>query len=482
MFKTKRMSRIVAGVSAALLCLGMASQAQAANGIQAKMDAIFNDMTNVTNPGVYNSQRRGIISGGSIVNRSRIVNEQLFNLSLPNFSANCGGIDAFAGSLSFINAEQFVQLLRSIAANAKGYAFKIALEAASSLIGSTLAELQAVVQKMNDLNVNSCELATGIVNFAVDAASGRAEVGAKLESAMSGLTDVAQSFRNIGTAGNPTKEIIEKAKKDPALQKRLDNLYGNIMWKELKRQNVKGMLLSPDASENQEYWIIMSITGTRVVTEPMENESAPKTANSTDIPYSHVIQPEDLLEGGTFKIYSCSDDECLNPKEHMKTITVQSLPQRILQALLGNGSTTGIIAKYRTGQPFSDEEQKIMNGMPSDAGMIISNLSLNSPEIAKSFATKIAYAVAMNYVFEMTKDYIMTARYAISASQMVNRDAMTADMDKRAIDIEQRYLNYAQSHTTLNKLLQEYNAVALNLRQMPADINIQVAKNGNSTR
>lgn len=76
----------------------------------------------------------------------------------------------------------------------------------------------------------------------------------------------------------------------------------------------------------------------------------------------------------------------------------------------------------------------------------------------------------------------MTARYAISASQMVNRDAMTADMDKRAIDIEQRYLNYAQSHTTLNKLLQEYNAVALNLRQMPADINIQVAKNGNSTR
>ena len=195
-----------------------------------------------------------------------------------------------------------------------------------------------------------------------------------------------------------------------------------------------------------------------------------------------MIQPEDLLEGGTFKIYSCSDDECLNPKEHMKTITVQSLPQRILQALLGNGSTTGIIAKYRTGQPFSDEEQKIMNGMPSDAGMIISNLSLNSPEIAKSFATKIAYAVAMNYVFEMTKDYIMTARYAISASQMVNRDAMTADMDKRAIDIQQRYLNYAQSHTTLNKLLQEYNAVALNLRQMPADINIQVAKNGNSTR
>ena len=103
-----------------------------AGGLQNKMDAVFNDMSNVSRPGVFETQRRGVLSGGSAYVRSPIMNTELVNLQAPSFKAGCGGIDFFGGSFSFINADQFVQLLRSVASNAKGYAFQIALDIACS--------------------------------------------------------------------------------------------------------------------------------------------------------------------------------------------------------------------------------------------------------------------------------------------------------------------------------------------------------------
>ena len=33
-------------------------------GLQEKMDSMFGEMSNITNPGVFETQRRGVISGG----------------------------------------------------------------------------------------------------------------------------------------------------------------------------------------------------------------------------------------------------------------------------------------------------------------------------------------------------------------------------------------------------------------------------------
>ena len=102
--------------SVAILSMSMALNAGA--GVQETMNKIFGDMTNVTKPGVFKTQRRGIITGGSFVSRSKIVDTSLATLTIPHADGGCGGIDAFGGAFSFINADQFVQLLRSIAANA----------------------------------------------------------------------------------------------------------------------------------------------------------------------------------------------------------------------------------------------------------------------------------------------------------------------------------------------------------------------------
>lgn len=457
-----------------------ASSASTGNALQAKMDAIFGEMSNVTAPGVYNTQRRGVISGGSVISRNRIVNTSLLNLQVPNASGSCGGIDAFAGSLSFINADQFVALLRAIASNAKGYAFKIALDAASSLIGASLSELQAVIQKMNDLNINSCELAQGIVNSGLDAVNASAYGnGYKLESALSGFTDVAQAFRGLGNSGNAVKEIAEKGKNDAALGQKLDNLSGNIVWKELKRHNARGMMLNPGSSDKDEYGILMAITGTRVVADPTDNASNAQTSDVQSTPYPSLIDPEDLIKGGSLLVYSCRDDDCRTLEK--QSVAVTSLKQKIRDAIVGDGVSTGIITKYRLGTGFSAEEQKIMQGMPSDAGMMLSNLALNSPELAVRSAEDISHAIAMHYAFDMTKDYLNYARYAVSTSKMADKETMIEEMDRRSLEIQEQYAAYVRTHTPLSGLLEQYNAIMRNVQHLPLEMNLYLAKGGDAT-
>ncbi|MBO1928812.1 conjugal transfer protein TraH [Providencia rettgeri] len=60
------------------------------------------------------------------------------NVTLPKASGGCAGIDFFAGSFSFINTEEFIQLLRNIAANSVGLAFQLAINAMDAVLGGVI--------------------------------------------------------------------------------------------------------------------------------------------------------------------------------------------------------------------------------------------------------------------------------------------------------------------------------------------------------
>ena len=271
-----RYSKLAAALTTTVLAMGISGIADAANpGIVGKMDEIFGDMSNVTKPGVYKSARRGIITGGGISTRSRIVDTSLININFQKPTGGCGGIDAFAGSMSFINADQFVELLRSIASNAKGYAFQVAMNAASGLIASILGDMQKVVQSLNDLNINSCQLAQGLVNSAISSVQDqKLQADVSLTNALSGFNDVAQAFRNFGNSKNNTTETFKAAQTNADLKATMDSTYGNVLWKELKRNNIKKLMTS--SNEDTEYGTIMAITGTYVTEAPKENDASPQ--------------------------------------------------------------------------------------------------------------------------------------------------------------------------------------------------------------
>lgn len=82
----------------------------------------------------------------------------------PRLEAGCGGIDLYGGSFTFINSQQLVALLRQVASNAVGLAFKAAIDAINPSLGKLITEFQTLLQQMNNLAKNSCSLAHLVVD------------------------------------------------------------------------------------------------------------------------------------------------------------------------------------------------------------------------------------------------------------------------------------------------------------------------------
>ena len=166
--QSNKPSQLRLSATAVLLALSLTSPVAMPAGLSDMLNEQFNTMSNITMPDVFETQRRGVLSGGSIATRSKIVNTQVVSMVPPGWKAGCGGIDLFAGSFSFINGDQFVQLLRSIASNAAGYAFQVALSTVCEQCMTWISSLQKSMQALNQFAGNSCQLAQGIVNQATD--------------------------------------------------------------------------------------------------------------------------------------------------------------------------------------------------------------------------------------------------------------------------------------------------------------------------
>ena len=132
--------------------------------------------------------KENLYTGGSLFMRAPGKNYPLVNAQLPSLKAGCGGIDLFGGSFSFINKAQFVSLLQNIGANAVGYAFKLALHSISPDIDKLLTELQDQINKIDSMNINSCEAAQSLVNGIV---------GQYDNSVMSGSENISQYLGSV---------------------------------------------------------------------------------------------------------------------------------------------------------------------------------------------------------------------------------------------------------------------------------------------
>ncbi|HBN7932884.1 TPA: conjugal transfer protein TraH [Pseudomonas aeruginosa] len=229
--------------------------------IQSQMDSMFESMSNTTGSGYFESATRGVISGGSMRMRNKIATDPIVSFRPPSFQAGCGGIDMFAGSFSFINAQQFVQSLRSVASNAvgvaSGYAFKLALNAMGPTVHNVIQNLQEVMQDVNTMMSNSCQLAQGLVSDAFSAFNVKADMNASTENVSKGLGDVFSQLKPSNlTASNPK---TEQAKAGNAT---ICKDYGNVLWCAMRQNNIKDAF---QYGSNQTEELILSLVGSAVI-------------------------------------------------------------------------------------------------------------------------------------------------------------------------------------------------------------------------
>ena len=438
---------------AAILALLSVPPAKA--DMQELMDEQFTALTNFTGPASFQTARRGVLTGGGAYARVPIMNDKLVSLVPPSFEAGCGGIDFFSGSFSFINADQFVALMKATAANATGYAFQVAMSSMCETCMAAIETLQKKVQELNQYFGSSCQLAQGIVNDTAAAMGAQRTGSASVINTVSGIADVFGSWTNDTDGKSPEQKAAEAA---PDVYAR--KVQGNLVWRELQKRGVSSWFLGGD---NALLEVAMNITGTAIVGELKDTDSGEQAPELTRlVPRPDLFQL--LVEGGEATIRGCADgygaDECLQLTDRI--VTIKGFQERVRDLLLGDGVTPGIVEVMTSNSnATSSAQQSLLAVMPNSVGGLLVRLAQLSSPAGRTFGEQAAPIMGFVLAAEVCRKLIYATSTAVALVdnpysaevQQMMRDANTGLYDNVA-EMQARYGSLAELVRQYHELLQ----------------------------
>ena len=353
---------------------------------------------NITEGGGYQDQSGGFYTGGNIFARSKANNAELFSLQMPDHRAGCGGIDLFLGGFSYINAQEFIQLLRNIGSNAAGYAFNLALSTVTPQIKSNLDGLVARVHEMVNQNISSCEAAATLVGAVWPQSDKSSEhLCNAIGNSYGKVSDWVQSRQKCGAKGERDATNAQK-NNVPGFQDMLGDEF-NIAWKALK----KNAFLSADHDLAE---FFMTISGT-IVSQKLKDERDKKSHPHLKYYPSQSSDPNliaALIEGKeSAQIYRCDNyepDKCLNPRLGRPfTLGDKALAKKV-ETLLH--SIKGRL--WVDEEPLSSEEQAFVNSTMIPILKIMAvemAFKQGSPITISSYQDAITHDILLQYLDEV---------------------------------------------------------------------------------
>ena len=395
-----------------------------AKSVGESMGDFWNDIggsfSNSSEAGGYQLQGVGYYTGGSFTARSKVVSVNPVNITPPGIRAGCGGIDIYTGSFSHINTDQFIALLKAIPSNALGFAFQLALETMSPSIKGTLDQLQSIIDRINNVNLNSCDLAQGLVGGGL-AMAGKTEAYCKTTANFQGwATDYARASAECKTGGKSTDHI--KSANDVHGDQRPVDI--NIAWEVLK----KSPLLKDNNNEMAEF--VQALTGTIIIKTPQNENSGPETSYKSNI----IVKNETIkaiLEGGPINILSCDDkDKCLNPSEKNITIAEDKGFKKKISKIMSE-----MVIKIASGEKFESKHIDLVSktSVPIHKAMIVRQAYFGSTSAASGinpeyYSSLVAIDMLYNYLDEILKSVQEQAK------QVKNFDQENIDKFQKGVE------------------------------------------------
>ena len=357
----------IISVCAVLLITTTSSQAT----ITSDLNSFWNGLggsSNITPGGSFQGQGAGFYTFGNVRLRGSSRSVSLFNFSLPSVEAGCGGIDLFAGALSFIDADQLVQLGKAIARNAVGFAFDLALETISPVIAETMKDLRARLQELNLNNIDSCETAQALVSAVWPRQTlARDKICSSLGSSSGIFTDYAAARHECDTdAGQAQGRSNATDEEKEALPENV-----NVAWHVMRGDRVNSAdWLKSDKTLSE---LAMTLTGTVIIKDQEVDHKPTQIYNGTVF--------EAYMKGGaahSYTRYVCDEaDECLNvstsPTTAGNTTSFRYRVQSAVDRLLANakGNTTPQAVDIRLVQRTTFPLWKIINVYAAYSGPIV---------------------------------------------------------------------------------------------------------------
>lgn len=450
------------------VCVSMSVMPLGANAgdLNAEVNNMFDNLGaigNYTAPGAFKSQVFNTYTGGSFYMRSRAKRYTLFNVSFPNVRAGCGGIDAHMGSFSHISGEEIKNMMKNITAALPGVAFRVAMDVFSPMLGGIGKHFEALLQQINGKNINSCEMAVGLVKSAAEQVGfDTDEACAKVYTWVRG-GDQAQAKLECQKQRTP---ILNEARTSGNPQVReLVPVTGNIVWKALRT------LGNLDDGERE---FIMSVTGT--VIYPREDEIGSGVQYAPQITsVRQLLYGEDDAGDGRVRLtlLRCNNySECDNP--YMDDTYVHT---GFLKRTVDMMRSISEKIRNREAIPNESEELGFVNSVSEPVYRMLSIGNTNSSlGIADALIDQYAGVIAADYAYTFLERNIRLGMGALMRTYKLNKQ-QTEDMNKLMVAVRSTLHAIAQEKQTLYSKVQSFSSIASNLEMLERQLRASMPQN-----
>lgn len=342
-------------MSAGALCFAISPVAPAHADVARAMDDFVRDAggaANVTGPSAFQGQSAGYYSLGNVWTRFPQKTTNLVNLQLPSARAGCGGIDLFAGSFSFINASEIVAMLKAVANNAVGFAFKLAIDTVCPECSKVMDEFAQKAQMMNALNISSCETAQALVGSVWPKGDLADKAICEAIGNSDGIfSDYAAAKHGCGNKGERASTLDSA---DPAKWDAVNSAVPrNYTWHVLRGSK----FFNPDGRFDRELAeYVMTMVGTIIYVPPTDADPGRFQPLAGDTSSTLVTALLDGTSAGEVQVYACdTEDKCLSPTLRPLSVpTVKAIRPRVTALI------DGMIGAIRADTPITPEQKELL--------------------------------------------------------------------------------------------------------------------------
>lgn len=365
-------------------------------------------------PGAYIAQTRGFITGGSLNLRSGYEPIQLFSINPPRIRAGCGGLDLYFGGISFINKDQFVNMLKTIGQNALGYAFQIGLEAVCPTCLEQLKSLLNRIQDWQKMMTDSCQAAKSIVDW-VAGSIAEASINACEQGLIEEGEDPDEAQQRCAqgsTTLNKLKQLKQEAVSQNSIPK--TRVYGNAVWDALRQ--------APLSIEDKE--IIQSLVGTYVCKmsdkgEPLCEYIAP-TITLRDFLYGN--QNVQLIRNKSVS------DEAKPEIEYYSSSLYPGYKKKVTDMVMQ------IAQKLIRDQSLTDEEKQFIDASIIPVKSLV-EITRTTPGLLNTAIEMTSDIAALSMAYATVKKYIHAIESNIGKQSVIERDKFLDRIDSVKNDI-----------------------------------------------
>ena len=399
-----------------VLALSIVAGVTAASGIDAPAYAQGDDFvddwfdSSIRSGGTsYRGEQRGYVTGGSFSGRFRMSNDNLFTVSPPRVGASCGGIDLFAGGISYLDPEYLVQKFENILQAAPAVAFNMALKHICEPCESTIVTLENIANRINGLAINDCAAANRVVRLA----SSPETVGDEMKTMISDLR------LELGLSKNPkhVQDETEAAGYTPPPGTNLRSMIDACPTR-VKDLLTSGSLVNVAASNaglGDYADLIRGLVGDVTTTwDPATPDVPPEYGSIGPCPDNEPGDLTALVRGGVFMRDAsgiCSQNNALR------------LDERVASNLVSIGN------KFGTGTAFTVEEAAFMREM--SALMVHSMLrEAKKHGTVDEVVEQTTPLIATAYGYQIIRDLLNETEFMLA---MADRDISTIGIDPAAV-------------------------------------------------